>query len=645
MWLNCILDDVPTELRAAVAAGKKSVLVGALHFALEALIVGKESKVNVASGASPHKGTVLDARTLRRHLESRKRQGQAMVAGGKRPRHRVEGCVCESCDIPSSGDPVAKLGRGDIKSFKITQHRQHWLELVFGKGKVPKEYLGGNGAVIKATSSNPLRLSMRHFKPGSFATIGGPFVLKDGVEPEPLPYLMPLDQVANSLPLRRRADLGVVGRSLPVGKGTRKVNKRGKWYCPCEEGDQCRDDLQDAGSKVYPPDDAGVEWYRHIVSSRGGTGRRRSTMHEERHPVHIRHFLPTDVRKVQCQWGTTRLVATAAPLPSKRIIEMSKQAEPFTRKEELVVRGAVRRSLDGCSGRDAIPITSAALDAVEDVAAQRAVETPQGAPGVEDSGSSGFSTDIVQTMRDSPEWCRYYTDYENWEVVEAAWAYENADGAMDAIRLYSSETVRANSLVITDQESDTNVSSQPQQRISETEGTESSVADVGTGKAPKTGRKAKLTSFERWLFFKVAFKRFRAGGLLKHISLLFGIDERVGQRYYQTYTIALGRFYQGQQHPLTRQQSAAVVPEATKAALGLDNKTALSIGDATERDADDPTDDALHSVLFSQYKARTTAKYLVISSGNSYISHLPPAFPGGCSDNGAHLVAKVPDVV
>jgi hypothetical protein len=116
-------------------------------------------------------------------------------------------------------------------------------------------------------------------------------------------------------------------------------------------------------------------------------------------------------------------------------------------------------------------------------------------------------------------------------------------------------------------------------------------------------------------------------------------------RLYTTWTIAVGRFFKGQFHPATRCQARDAVSAHAMSALGLTKGMCAYIGDCTERWVLDPDLGALHSALFSQYKGRTTIKYLVITTLDSYVSYMPRPANGACTDNGLHIIAGVPKIL
>jgi hypothetical protein len=110
---------------------------------------------------------------------------------------------------------------------------------------------------------------------------------------------------------------------------------------------------------------------------------------------------------------------------------------------------------------------------------------------------------------------------------------------------------------------------------------------------------------------------------------------------YVTWTQAMGRFFDGQQPPASLAQAVLATSAKTTGNLGLGKNVAVFLGDCTERWITDPGDGALHSVFYSEYKSHTTIKYLTISTGSSYLQHIPRPFVGACTDNGAHAIAGV----
>jgi len=218
------------------------------------------------------------------------------------------------------------------------------------------------------------------------------------------------------------------------------------------------------------------------------------------------------------------------------------------------------------------------------------------------------SFDIMDAIKTNEESCRYYTSIDGWAELVLLWQYLDADKAFSTLTI------------------------DPR-------------GPTASEIAPYRIQRRSLTPFEQFLFALVSFTRFRGRGQLFHCAQLFGLHPRTGHRYYEAWVLALGRFFEGQQHPATRAQSAAVVPKRSKGNLGLSGNTAGFIGDCTERWVDDPSDGALHSALYSQYKSHTTLKYLVITTLDSYQSLIPRPVCGGCTDNGCHIVSGIYDIL
>ena len=81
------------------------------------------------------------------------------------------------------------------------------------------------------------------------------------------------------------------------------------------------------------------------------------------------------------------------------------------------------------------------------------------------------------------------------------------------------------------------------------------------------------------MFFKVAYCRFRQGGLFKHCCHLFGIQPDTGRRIWDKWARGLGRFFEGQQWPASRQQAQRAMNAKARGMLNVDLKTAAYLGD------------------------------------------------------------------
>jgi hypothetical protein len=137
----------------------------------------------------------------------------------------------------------------------------------------------------------------------------------------------------------------------------------------------------------------------------------------------------------------------------------------------------------------------------------------------------------------------------------------------------------------------------------------------GDNKSRRPGHSCTLTPFGQFRFFEVTFKHFCGDGLLRHAAYMFGIHEVTARRYYDSWVLATGRFFDGQQHPATMSKAFAATASSIRQSLCLGPKYVIFLGDCTERWTNDPQDGALHSALYSSYKSHTTIKYLPVQRG------------------------------
>lgn len=155
----------------------------------------------------------------------------------------------------------------------------------------------------------------------------------------------------------------------------------------------------------------------------------------------------------------------------------------------------------------------------------------------------------------------------------------------------------------------------------------------------------KLTAFEQFVFFKIAFRRLRGNGLLEFAGDFFDLATDHALKLYAVWVVAVGRFFQGQQHPATRSQAEAAMPNKSIANLNITDGEACVLGDCTERFCQDCSSGGMHSVLYSQYKHHCTIKLLCIQTMDHYSSYIPPAFAGACTGNAAHIKANIPQII
>jgi hypothetical protein len=440
-----------------------------------------------------------------------------------------------------------------------------------------------------------------------------------GASPEPRPHLL----AATVLKDLRQHVTGV--KAPPRKRSAASLKGPLVTLCPCSDTvDPCTDFLLNNDMKVHPPRDVTSEWYKHIIQGGGGYARRAAAASEKR-PVHINHFRKEDLVQKTVQHGRKqyrpkdgvlpkleRQLKHEAPSPppppvtkmhSARILNIVRQygqggVSDATMIEEVAEAADIIASQSTAMEEKIRAATEAAV-AASDIAAQAAADAV-----VTKFGRSGKT--IWELIQD-PDKCFYYTNHEDFEILEATWDYMDADGAFSAMTLRKPGR------------------SDPE----------------GANKSRKPNQGFALTPFGQFCFFEVTFKHFRGEGLLQHAAHMFGIHLSTAHRYYESWVLATGRFFDGQQHPATLSQAFAATPASTRQNLCLGPKEVVFLGDCTERWTNDPQDGALHSVLYSSYKSHTTIKYLTVSTGDSYLSHVPRPFSGACTDNGAHSLAGI----
>jgi hypothetical protein len=333
--------------------------------------------------------------------------------------------------------------------------------------------------------------------------------------------------------------------------------------------------------------------------------------------VHTSHFSqPSNYEVVKQAFGFLAFNGTMAQRPTKarQVPAPSKRAKHGAgRMAELRTRGLVRAAAPNTTAvhaaqfavkvlRESAPPPVDWWDA-EYVEPELAADPPI----VEKTKAAIHNPSMVcksiWEQLENEDNCWWYTGEESFKLLQFMFAYINADGAFDTLRSFRKGR---------------------------------KARDRGQG-----GAATKLTPFEQFVFWRVVFKRFRGRGQIRHGGYLFGLEPRTADRLYITWTQAMGRFFDGQQPPATLAQAYAATSAKTIGNLGLKRGEAVFLGDCTERWITDPGDGALHSVFYSEYKSHTTIKYLTISTGSSYLQHVPRPFVGACTDNGAHAIAGV----
>lgn len=437
--------------------------------------------------------------------------------------------------------------------------------------------------------------------------------------------------------------------TLPIAWPTAR-KPRGAVLCPCTEGDVlCGDDMSAAGMTVNPPADVTSAWYQNICAL---SVDKLKIFARESVAVHRRHFLAEDIIEEKASFGQTRLTSRDGVAPQRTSViaetarvradgastvgsiasgfsqAMLRSAAAFvntTSGSKGVKAHHIEQLIDrhlaegfGAAGRSASPVVDGSRVVVGEVD-----------DDMTDIQLDNVSTalrrsnfDIVKAISSDCGWgpgsgvCDYYTGFDGFQDLVAIFEYMNADGAFDRLRMYR-----------TDFKGDED--------------------DGASGASVRSSGPARAlpTPFDQFLFWIVVFRRFRGSGMLEHASNLFGISYSTALRLYTTWTIAVGRFFQGQHHPATRRQARDAASAHAMACLGLDKGMCAFIGDCTERWVQDPDSGALHSALYSQYKGRTTIKYLVITTSDSYISFISRPANGACTDNGLHIISDVPKLL
>lgn len=119
-------------------------------------------------------------------------------------------------------------------------------------------------------------------------------------------------------------------------------------------------------------------------------------------------------------------------------------------------------------------------------------------------------------------------------------------------------------------------------------------------------------------------------------QLHFAVSEMTVLRTYITVLKALDVIFAAHQPWPTLEQARRATPTPARSMLGLAEDTALFMGDATERAIENPSLPALHCLIYSDYKHRTTMKHNAVAAGNGYICEMSPGYPGSTSVNALH---------
>ena len=537
-------------------------------------------------------------------------------------------CLC-AYEFGEDGHSFGQGCNHGGRLLAVTKTRLDWIAIV--SGHAPGS--GPHDQLADLAKSCSLYVGIVHFPESAISSINKRVNLKKNAVPnkEPGPKC------------------GSEMKGPTVAVKTRGVRQ----YCPCTEGTEvCGEDIRGTGGSlfaVYPPKGTTpMLWYRNIIVGQSD----RKAAADSSTPVHRGHFTSDEYEATQAQYGRKRLIAKPDVVPRKRArmevrqreMEAVAHATPLnvTLPQQRSIRASVAAELHD-QGFDVSPAAltvavaatiraAGGLGILQNVDAAASAAVPQ-SPAV--IGPAW----LVQSMTEDDEWCMYMTGSESMAVVIARFEFLNADGVLDTMQLYRprrSSAAEPNAAPATDDGGGGSSSSSSD---------EDNSGGATSASRRRCGMNWKLTPYHRWIFYLVACRRLRGNGNLGVCARIFGLTVRTAHRYYESMTMVVGRMFEGLMHPASRSQARMGVPARTIAKLGLEGTEAGYVGDATERWTEDPSSGALHSALYSEYKSHTTLKYLVIMTMDSYISHMPPPFCGGCTDNGAHIIADIPGVL
>ena len=456
---------------------------------------------------------------------------------------------------------------------KVTPSRQAWLDIV----ESPDAVAGAD-----------VYVGIAHFPQGHLYGSGAggarSVKVKGNAVPTPKPHLA----------LQKQLDAGTIAGVLPdytapprskTSRSPASLKRSARTsVCPCAEGAGCSRDLSspksDGGEPraVRPPAEAGPSWCSHIC---GGSDSLASAAWANRTPVDVKHMRPfaftaTDGRHP---------VATGLPEIRHRPIgtKLAQQvpAEPL-QKQLAAEQARERQAQQAQAAQDQLDQEQLAEEQQQQQPNDNANDGNNSDSDLDDGLShASAQTDepfksgmfsVVEEMKRHPSMTKHCTDHNCFEELVLLFEHIDADGAFSSLRLINTSTATG------------------------------TFPPEATGRNKRSHRRP-LTPFEEMLFFLVAFSRFSRKGRLKHAGHLFGLKCQTALRLCETWTVAMGTFFAGQQHPATRQQARASVPAHSQGALGQKVKgKAGYMGDCTERWVDDPTDGSQHAALHSSYK-------------------------------------------
>jgi hypothetical protein len=438
----------------------------------------------------------------------------------------------------------------------------------------------------------------RHFPLEAFYFQGNQRNIRRGYTPAWVVFLSP-EQIAN-------LSAAVAGLGLPPPEKKPKADVRGRdFVCICKN-QSCSDNLFLTGEHHRLPKNETTAnlWLKHLCP--GASSQEKAKLKAMRSYVSRKHF--QDFQLESSRDGKVSVKDGEAPtLKLTQKLHESAGMETENSMELLQCMGEIRKIVG-----DTLEVGAVRQLGVLMLESRKSVKKEEDDTEEEVSNEEKKFC-VLEAIRESEQKCRYYTGEPSFEVLVALFEYLDCDGFFTTMRLYSTLTG----------------------------------ATFGQAQAQKrAGRPQKLSVFEQFVAFMVIFKRFRKD--IEHVADLFSVGVSAMERYYETWVLGLAVFANYQQPFPTCCQLLAMTPARVRAALDLPLGASIVFGDCTETQTHDPgtAHPAEHSALFSEYKSRTTVKYLTACSGSSYLFFVSSPLCGGASDQAAHsvtgLAARLP---
>lgn len=228
-------------------------------------------------------------------------------------------------------------------------------------------------------------------------------------------------------------------------------------------------------------------------------------------------------------------------------------------------------------------------------AAQSPLESPN-----EDDVNARRRAEMLHGFQRDPNKCRRYTGELCYDVLELKFKYLNDRGALDRLAYWHG---------------------------------------AGTGQSGRRfGRPRLLSTFEAYVLFKMRLRR----GEDASLDDLIGVSRSTISRVYHTMLRAVAYILSMHQPWPCAEALHLFTDGVSRSNLGLKDQVVVLKGDATERSVHRPLN-ALASVVYSDYKARTTVKYNAMILCNGYMVEITRGYAGRTSDNQLHTVDGIPE--